>query len=403
MSLIFISYRRSDSIDVTGRIYEHLTKLLTKHRVFKDVFSIAIGEDFRSKITASLKECRLLLVVIGDHWLDAASDDGRRRLDDPNDYVRIEIETALNHPGMVVIPVIIGKDVPKAELLPASIRELAFKNGLRLRPDPDFESDMQKLLQRIDGVLGISRRRMILRGTAMATVSLAAIPPGVFLFKKLLSGPPTIQLIDDQTTEIIIRDFVMNYQSDKATNESAQGHGGQLVVPKDFKEMLSVETQGYTFDVHKQRPGSGTILLDRLPFDYQTSILPSEDFSLPSRDLFEDAMLNKIDPADFYLSVANQTNRHLDLLFHHFNPNKNAEFTLEASVDPWELVMPPLKPDEERKLDNFHRIPGLFLIFASSNGQKAQHLLTVDLYSGKRPRLTIKVTSGGLKGYLSFQ
>ena len=114
-------------------------------------------------------------------------------------------------------------------------------------------------------------------------------------------------------------------------------------------------------------------------------------------------MLNKIDPADFYLSVANQTNRHLDLLFHHFNPNKKVEFTLEASVDPWELVMPPLKPDEERKLDNFHLIPGLFLIFASSNGQKAQYLLTVDLYSGKRPRLTIKVTSGGLKGDLSYQ
>ncbi len=118
MSLIFISYRRSDSIDVTGRIYEHLTRVLTRHHVFKDVFSIAIGDDFRTKIAESLKDCRLFLVVIGDHWLNSASEDGQRRLDNPNDYVRIEIETALNQPGTVVIPVIIGREVPKPELLP---------------------------------------------------------------------------------------------------------------------------------------------------------------------------------------------------------------------------------------------------------------------------------------------
>src|SRR5215472_5182373 len=103
---IFVSYRREDSSDVTDRICDEMRRRLGKDRLFKDVDSIALGQDFRTVIADAVGQCKVLLAVIGKDWLTTMDKDGRRRLEDSGDYVHIEIATALTR-GIPVIPVLV--------------------------------------------------------------------------------------------------------------------------------------------------------------------------------------------------------------------------------------------------------------------------------------------------------
>ena len=91
---VFISYRRSDSQDVVGRLYDHLERRLGTQAIFKDTESISIGANFAERIRANLREANVMLVVMGPTWLSAQDKAYRRRIDDPNDWVRQEIELA---------------------------------------------------------------------------------------------------------------------------------------------------------------------------------------------------------------------------------------------------------------------------------------------------------------------
>src|SRR5215469_5891093 len=115
MAGIFISYRREDSADICGRIYDHLVARYGKASVFKDVDNIPYGANFPTYIQDKMRECGVCLAVIGPRWLTSATATGSRRLDDPSDFVRIEIERALAL-GLVVIPVLVyGATLPPAE------------------------------------------------------------------------------------------------------------------------------------------------------------------------------------------------------------------------------------------------------------------------------------------------
>jgi TIR domain len=147
---IFISYRRSDSADITGRIYDRLVDEYGRVSIFKDVDSIPLGTDFKEYLDRTVSECNFLLAIIGDHWLDASNDVGKRRLDDPQDFVRVEIESALEK-DIPVIPLLVrGARMPEAENLPASLRSMVYKNGISIRPDPDFHRDMDRLISALD-------------------------------------------------------------------------------------------------------------------------------------------------------------------------------------------------------------------------------------------------------------
>jgi hypothetical protein len=144
---LFLSYRREDSADVTGRIYDRLTQAFEKTQVFKDVDSIPLGVDFRQHLQEVVSSCDVVLVVIGDRWLTTAAADGKRRLNDPKDFVRIELETALQR-EIPVIPVLVrGASVPEENGLPAALSALAYRNGIAIRSDPDFHRDMDRLIQ----------------------------------------------------------------------------------------------------------------------------------------------------------------------------------------------------------------------------------------------------------------
>jgi hypothetical protein len=146
---VFISYRRADSIDICGRIYDRLVRDFGERNVFKDVDNIPFGVDFVEYLDNQVKECTVLLGVIGPKWMDVTDDGGRRRIDDPNDFVRIEIESALKR-NILVVPLLVGGAVmPYAGDLPESLQPLTRRNGFQIRPDPDFHSDMTRLIKRL--------------------------------------------------------------------------------------------------------------------------------------------------------------------------------------------------------------------------------------------------------------
>ncbi len=148
--VIFISYRRSDSQDVAGRLYEKLVDRFEPEAVFKDVDCIPGGADFTEMMQSSLKTSSVVLAVIGPEWLGAAGPDGKRRLDDPRDYVRTEIETALKL-NIPVIPVLVrNATMPSVVELPDGLKPLVGRNWLTLRSDPDFNHDMSRLISSIE-------------------------------------------------------------------------------------------------------------------------------------------------------------------------------------------------------------------------------------------------------------
>jgi len=147
---IFISYRRQDSSDVTGRIYDRLAQRFGKEAVFKDVDSIPLGVDFRRHLSDSVGQCNLLLAVIGKQWLGSEGGAGKHRLDESRDYIRIEIEAALQR-NIPVIPLLVqGAELPEEEDLPPSLQSLAYHNAIAIRPDPDFHQDMERLIRGIE-------------------------------------------------------------------------------------------------------------------------------------------------------------------------------------------------------------------------------------------------------------
>jgi eukaryotic-like serine/threonine-protein kinase len=168
LSGIFISYRRSDNPDATGRIYDRLVSEFGKAQVFKDVDSIPLGQDFRGHLNTIVSECGVMLAIIGPRWTDASNKAGQRRLEDPDDFVRIELEAALAR-DIPVVPVLVAHaPIPLASELPGSLASMAFRQSIEVRPDPDFHNDATRLVTSLRGILDL---------TAAAEPTAAAITP----------------------------------------------------------------------------------------------------------------------------------------------------------------------------------------------------------------------------------
>ncbi len=150
---IFISYRRADSADITGRIYDRLTDRFGKEHVYKDVDSVPLGVDFRKHVGDLVQRCDAVIAIIGNQWVTSQAGNARR-LDDPRDLVRIEIASALAR-SIPVVPVLVGGAVmPSDQDLPQEIQGLAYRNGISVRPDPDFHKDLDRLIAGIDAHFG---------------------------------------------------------------------------------------------------------------------------------------------------------------------------------------------------------------------------------------------------------
>src|SRR5215813_3419593 len=141
---IFISYRRQDSRGYAGRLQGDLSRRYTSEAVFRDV-EIPPGVDFAEHIRGLVDTCNVLLVIIGPSWLEARDRQGRRRLDNPEDWVRIEIERALARQGVEVIPVLVdGAKLPPREELPEGLLGLRRRNAFELS-DSRWDYDVEQL------------------------------------------------------------------------------------------------------------------------------------------------------------------------------------------------------------------------------------------------------------------
>jgi hypothetical protein len=148
---ITISYRRTDS-GVVGRIRDRLIANYGDDAVYMDIDNIPFGSDFRQHIREAVSQSDILLVIIGPRWL-AAPKNRPSRLHDETDFVRLEVETALQS-DVPIVPVLIGTAaMPKSERLPESLKKLAFINGAPVSTGRDFHQHMDRLIRSLDGIV----------------------------------------------------------------------------------------------------------------------------------------------------------------------------------------------------------------------------------------------------------
>jgi hypothetical protein len=148
MRTVFISYRRQTASGEVRALFKDLAARLGKSAVFVDVDNIALGRDFRVVLQKTLESIDLMLVVIDKNWVEAKDEDGRTRLTNPDDSVRMEVESGLKR-DILVTPVLVqGARMPAADQLPAEIRSLAYRNGFELTHNR-WDSDVNEMIRRL--------------------------------------------------------------------------------------------------------------------------------------------------------------------------------------------------------------------------------------------------------------
>ena len=207
---IFISYRREDASGESGRLFDHLVARYGAARVFRDVDRSVPGVSFPDAVVNSVRRSGVILVVIGRRWLEEL----RARAERPDDYVRLEIRTALEQ-NLPIIPVLIdGTPMPGPDLLPHDIRQLSLIEAQELSQSR-WDYDMSGLFRAVDGFVGHAapptpgrlkkaRTAPIVGGASCAVVTLIAtalvIVGVVFMVRTLgpiFFGTPTIALSPD--------------------------------------------------------------------------------------------------------------------------------------------------------------------------------------------------------------
>src|SRR6185295_2551202 len=150
---IFISYRREDSAGHSGRLFDRITSYFgDRAKVFMDIDSINPGEDFIEVVKNAVAECDVLIAVIGKEWLTAVNEQGQRRLENHEDFVRVEVGTALER-DIRVIPVLVeGASIPRHDQLPEALAKLSRRNAIELS-DVRWKYDVDRLIKTIEDVL----------------------------------------------------------------------------------------------------------------------------------------------------------------------------------------------------------------------------------------------------------
>jgi hypothetical protein len=150
---VFITYRREETGAHAGRLYDAMAARYGDQNVFMDV-EMAPGVDFVERITESVAACQVLIVVMGPRWATLEDEQGRPRLADPEDFVRLEVETALRRPEVTPIPVLVaGAQMPNREDLPPELHAITRRNALELS-DRRWRNDVGRLISTVDGLVG---------------------------------------------------------------------------------------------------------------------------------------------------------------------------------------------------------------------------------------------------------
>src|SRR5215217_4374613 len=150
---VFISYRRDESAGYAGWIADSFDEYFGEDKVFRDIDSLEPGLDFSEAIERALESSEVLLAVIGKHWPTATDAAGQRRLENPYDFVRVEIATALQR-NMRVIPVLVqGASMPSADELPNDLAPLTHRNAFELHSS-SWRDDLRRFNSALERVMG---------------------------------------------------------------------------------------------------------------------------------------------------------------------------------------------------------------------------------------------------------
>src|ERR1700728_367843 len=174
MAGIFINYRRDDAPGVAGRLFDYLALKFPPGSLFMDVDAMNPGIDFAKQLDTQVTQCRVLLAVIGPHWLDAKDKAGQRRLDSEKDYVRIAPASALQR-AIPVIPILVdGATMPPDDTLSDDLKPLTRRHALELRHSR-FNADADAIMHALESVVPRRRLAWLPIGAAVAVIALVAV------------------------------------------------------------------------------------------------------------------------------------------------------------------------------------------------------------------------------------
>jgi hypothetical protein len=153
MPRITISYRRDDSLDITGRIFDRLAAHFGREAVFRDIDNIPPGADFRHHIDRVLDESDIILAIVGPRWIGPRAN--QSRLESAADPVRLEIETALRK-GKPLVPVLVSRAaMPRPDQLPDTLHDFAYRNAVQVDSSQNFENDVRRLIRAMERMSGV--------------------------------------------------------------------------------------------------------------------------------------------------------------------------------------------------------------------------------------------------------
>jgi hypothetical protein len=196
---IFVNYRRDDSSGIAGRLRDRLAQAFGRKNIFMDVVDIPPGVDFVSHLNKQVATCEVFLVVIGQNWLNAKTEDGDARLHSPEDFVAIEISAALTR-EIRVIPVLVdGARMPKARDLPEQLKQLAQRNAVELRHN-HFDRDAEALIESVRKALPSKGATILRWQTAAGIAAVLVLIGSVVLAVTRISSTPPATTSQGQTT-----------------------------------------------------------------------------------------------------------------------------------------------------------------------------------------------------------
>src|SRR5262245_9602508 len=187
---IFVSYRRKDTAGHAGRLFDRLRDHFGAAQVFRDIDRLKAGDDFVEALARAVDSCDVFILVIGRDWLEARNERGERRLDDPHDFIRLEVETALRR-KVLVLPVLVeGAAMPEPSQLPDALASLARRQAIELS-EHRWDFDVQELLRAIEdatGGKGSGRKHVALWVAAGIAVLVLAVGATSRVWRPWLSG-----------------------------------------------------------------------------------------------------------------------------------------------------------------------------------------------------------------------